>query len=44
MSDGTPLRERDKARKIIDITLIVFYIFNFIFISYMFDIDRPSST
>jgi len=40
MSNGTPLRERDKARKIIDITLIVFYIFNFIFISYMFDIEQ----
>ncbi|MCG3226792.1 MAG: hypothetical protein H7645_07725, partial [Candidatus Heimdallarchaeota archaeon] len=40
MSDTTPLRERDKARKIIDISLIVFYIFNFIFISYMFDIEQ----
>ncbi|MCW3997925.1 MAG: DUF2781 domain-containing protein [Candidatus Bathyarchaeota archaeon] len=40
MNNGTPLRERDKARKIIDITLIVFYIFNFFFISYMFDIEQ----
>ncbi len=40
MNKGTALRDRDKTRKVIDIILIVFFIFNFIFITYMFDIEQ----
>lgn len=40
MSESIPIRERKKSMKIIDITLLVFFIFNFIFISYMFDIEQ----
>ena len=40
MSESIPIRERKKGMKIIDITLLVFFIFNFIFISYKFDIEQ----
>jgi hypothetical protein len=40
MSENIPIKERPKAMKIIDIILIVFFIFNFIFICYLFDIEQ----
>ena len=40
MSESIPIRDRKKAMKIIDIILIVFFVFNFIFITYMFDIEQ----
>ena len=40
MSENIPIKERPKAMKIIDIILICFFIFNFIFICYLFDIEQ----
>ena len=40
MSENIPIKQRPKAMKIIDLILIVFFIFNFIFICYLFDIEQ----
>jgi hypothetical protein len=40
MSENIPIKQRPKAMKVIDIILIVFFIFNFIFICYLFDIEQ----
>ncbi|MFW9923564.1 MAG: EXPERA domain-containing protein [Candidatus Thorarchaeota archaeon] len=38
--ESFPIKNRDKARKIMDIIILVFFIFNFIFICYLFDIEQ----
>ncbi|NHJ86609.1 MAG: DUF2781 domain-containing protein [Asgard group archaeon] len=38
--ETVPIGKRDKARKIIDIFLVTFFIFNFVFICYMFDLEQ----
>ncbi|MBY9001300.1 MAG: DUF2781 domain-containing protein [Candidatus Heimdallarchaeota archaeon] len=40
MSETISIRDRKPSMKIIDIFLVVFFIFNFIFITYMFDLDQ----
>ncbi len=40
MRTAIPVKDRDLTRKIIDITLLVFFFINIIFICYMFDIEQ----
>ncbi len=40
MRTAIPIKDRDKARKIIDIILLVFFFINIIFICYLFDIEQ----
>jgi hypothetical protein len=40
MRTAIPIKERDVARKVIDIILLVFFFINIIFICYMFDIEQ----
>ncbi|WP_371804853.1 emopamil-binding family protein [Candidatus Lokiarchaeum ossiferum] len=40
MSENIPLHNRIKPMKIIDLILIVFFAFNLVFISYLFDIEQ----
>lgn len=37
---SVPIRDRDTARKIIDIILLVFFFINIVFICYLFDIEQ----
>ncbi|NHJ86058.1 MAG: DUF2781 domain-containing protein [Asgard group archaeon] len=38
--ESVPIKNRDRARKVIDIILLVFFFINLIFICYMFDIEQ----
>ncbi|MEA2071015.1 MAG: emopamil-binding family protein [Asgard group archaeon] len=40
MSETIPFKKRTRAQKVMDIIIIVFFIFNFIFITYMFDLEQ----
>ncbi len=40
MRTAVPIKERDVARKVIDIILLVFFFINIIFICYLFDIEQ----
>jgi hypothetical protein len=40
MSNSTPLHSRIRQQKIIDWILLVFFVFNLVFITYLFDIEQ----
>lgn len=40
MNEAIPIGKRELTRKIMDIFLVVFFIFNLIFITYLFDIEQ----
>jgi hypothetical protein len=40
MRTAIPIKERDTARKVIDLILIVFFIVNILFICYLFDLEQ----